>query len=156
VNFGSGDYDSFTYDPNTGRMTQYMATITGSSAYGTMTWNANGSLYSVALTDPFNSADTGTCQHTYDDLARVSQVNCVNPGVVVEHVVGRIPVGIVCRRAAGQRGILIVRDVPERNLPADVQPEHQSPGYGMAGPIAVRFDLARPGGQAPARPRRPQ
>jgi hypothetical protein len=57
VNFGSGDYDSFTYDPNTGRMTQYMATITGSSAYGTMTWNANGSLYSVALTDPFNAGD---------------------------------------------------------------------------------------------------
>jgi RHS repeat-associated protein len=78
LTFGSGDSDAFQYDNNTGRMTQYKANINGQSAYGTMTWNPNGSLYSVALTDPINLADVGTCQHTYDDLARVSQVNCVN------------------------------------------------------------------------------
>ena len=112
MNFGSGDYDSFTYDPNTGRMTQYMATITGSSAYGTMTWNANGSLYSVALTDPFNSADTGTCQHTYDDLARVSQVNCVNGNWGQNFTYDAF--GNIKKSQFG------VRDVPERNLPADL------------------------------------
>jgi len=78
LTFGSADSDAFTYDNNTGRMTQYQATITSSSAYGAMTWNTNGSLYSVAITDQFNSANKGTCNHTYDDLGRVSQVNCVN------------------------------------------------------------------------------
>jgi hypothetical protein len=39
VTFGSADSDAFTFDANTGRMTQYKATINGSSAYGTLTVN---------------------------------------------------------------------------------------------------------------------
>jgi hypothetical protein len=31
VNFGSGDGDTFQYDPNTGRTTQYKYTVNGSS-----------------------------------------------------------------------------------------------------------------------------
>jgi len=44
VNYGSGDSDSFTYDPNTGRMTQYQYNVNGSALTGTLGWNANGTL----------------------------------------------------------------------------------------------------------------
>ena len=54
ITLGSGDSDAFQYDPNTGRMTQYQATIDGSAAYGTLTWNANWTLQSLSTFDPFN------------------------------------------------------------------------------------------------------
>jgi RHS repeat-associated protein len=76
ITFGSGDADAFTYDPNTGRMTQYKATVNSQSMSGTLTWNANGSLYTLAITDPFNSANAQTCTNTYDDLARLGINNC--------------------------------------------------------------------------------
>jgi hypothetical protein len=56
ITLGSGDSDAFQYDPNTGRMTQYQATIDGSSAYGTLTWNANWTLQSLSTYDPFNTS----------------------------------------------------------------------------------------------------
>ena len=77
VTFGSSDSDAFQYDSNTGRMTQYKATINGSAAYGTLTWNANWTLKTLATTDPFNSGNNGkTCSYAYDDLARISQADC--------------------------------------------------------------------------------
>jgi len=51
----------FTFDPNTGRPTQFKAAIGTRSMYGNVTWNASGSLYSVAITDPFNSLNNGQC-----------------------------------------------------------------------------------------------
>lgn len=69
--FGSGDSISFTYDANTGRMTQYKLAINGTGTYGNLTWNANGTLQQLAITDPFNSADAQTCTYLYDDLGRV-------------------------------------------------------------------------------------
>ena len=38
VIFGSSDGDDFVYDGNTGRMTQYQATISGSSMTGAPSW----------------------------------------------------------------------------------------------------------------------
>src|SRR5207244_2399021 len=76
VTFGSGDPASFMYDGNTGRMSQYKLTINGSATYGTLNWNANGTLKSVAITDPFNAADAQTCNYAYDDLVRIASVNC--------------------------------------------------------------------------------
>ncbi len=76
VTFGSQDSDSYQYDPNTGRMTQYSLNVNGQSAVGTLQWNANGTLQQLAITDPFNSADNQTCTNTYDDLARLSGNNC--------------------------------------------------------------------------------
>jgi hypothetical protein len=73
---GSPDSDSFSYDGNTGRMTQYQATINGSSMTGALTWNANWTLGTLAITDPFNSANAQTCNYTHDDLARLGNVNC--------------------------------------------------------------------------------
>lgn len=78
VTFGSGDTDAFTYDSSTGRMTQYKFNI-GSpvqSVVGNLTWNANASLKTLGITDPFNSLNTQTCNYTYDDMARIKSANC--------------------------------------------------------------------------------
>jgi hypothetical protein len=57
-------------------MTQYTFNVNGQSAVGKLTWNANGTLNKLAVTDPFNTQDNQTCTNTYDDLARVSGNNC--------------------------------------------------------------------------------
>jgi RHS repeat-associated protein len=56
VNFGSLDSDNFTYDPNTGRMTQYEYNVNGSVLIGNLAWNANGTFEQLAITDPFTVA----------------------------------------------------------------------------------------------------
>ena len=76
VIYGSSDSDLFNYDGNTGRMTQYQATIGGSSMSGTPAWNQNWTLGSLTITDPFNSANAQTCNYTHDDLARLANINC--------------------------------------------------------------------------------
>jgi RHS repeat-associated protein len=76
VNLGSGDSDSFTYDPNTNRMTKYQFSVNGQLYVGTPTWNANGTLATLGITDPFNSADTQNCSYSHDDLVRIASVNC--------------------------------------------------------------------------------
>src|SRR5260370_2870335 len=50
VTLGSGDTDNFTYDPNTGRMTEYKFNIgtTPSVVKQDLTWNANGTLAKLA------------------------------------------------------------------------------------------------------------
>jgi RHS repeat-associated protein len=75
---GSGDSDTFSFDANTGRMTQYKYTVgaTPQSVVGALTWNSNGSLASLAITNPFNSADQQTCNYSSDDLARTAGANC--------------------------------------------------------------------------------
>ncbi len=76
VTFASLDSDSFTYDPNTGRMTQYQYNVNGQSVTGALGWNANGTLGSLNITDPFNGANTQNCAYTHDDLARIASGNC--------------------------------------------------------------------------------
>lgn len=75
VTLWSGDSDHYTYDSNTGRMTQYKFTIgsTPQNVIGSLTWNANGSL---GITDPFNSLNTQTCNYSHDDLSRITSANC--------------------------------------------------------------------------------
>jgi len=72
----SGDSDSYTYDPNTGRMTQYQFSVNGQSLVGKPGWNANGTLATLNITDPFNSGDSQSCTYGYDDLSRLGSVNC--------------------------------------------------------------------------------
>jgi RHS repeat-associated protein len=75
---GSADYDTFSYDVNTGRMSQYQFNI-GSplkSDTGGLTWNANGTLQQLAITDQLNTANTQTCNYGYDDLVRIASANC--------------------------------------------------------------------------------
>lgn len=76
VNLGSGDSDIFAYDANTLRMNQYQFRINGQYVTSAVTWNANGSLGQLAITDPFNSANTQTCNYAHDDVARIAQVDC--------------------------------------------------------------------------------
>ncbi|HSS99440.1 MAG TPA: RHS repeat-associated core domain-containing protein [Terriglobales bacterium] len=79
VNYGSLDSDVFTSDPNTGRMTQYKFNVGSNSLTGDLTWNGNGSLKQLAITDTIPlTSDTQTCTHTHDDLARIATVNCTN------------------------------------------------------------------------------
>ncbi len=76
MTFGSTDYDTFQYDAATGRMTQFAAVVHSSSMTATPTWNANGSLQQLAITDGFNANNTQTCTYQHDDLARIAAVNC--------------------------------------------------------------------------------
>ena len=76
VTFGSSDSDAFQYDANTGRMTQYKASVNSTSMTGTLTWNANWTLGTLAITDNLNSADTQTCTYGYDSLARLTSDSC--------------------------------------------------------------------------------
>lgn len=80
LNFGSGDSDSYSYDPNTNRMTKYQFNVNGQSFVGMLTWNANGSLASQQITDPFNAADNQNCTYQHDDLSRILSVGCTPPG----------------------------------------------------------------------------
>ncbi|MGH9624431.1 MAG: RHS repeat-associated core domain-containing protein, partial [Bryobacteraceae bacterium] len=99
LNFASGDSDSFAYDSNTDRMTQYKFTVNGSSVIGNLTWNANGTLANLLITDPFNSADTQSCSYTHDDLARIASANC---GSVWSQTYGYDPFGNVTTTGTGQ------------------------------------------------------
>jgi RHS repeat-associated protein len=76
ITYGSSDTDSFTYDPNTGRMTQFKYTLNTSSEIGNLTWNANATLKTLAITDPFNSSNTQSCNYGYDDLSRITSAIC--------------------------------------------------------------------------------
>jgi RHS repeat-associated protein len=78
VTLGSGDTDTFSFDPNTGRMTQYKFTVgsTPQSVVGNLTWNPNGSLATLGIMDPFNNANQQTCTYSHDDLSRIASVNC--------------------------------------------------------------------------------
>jgi RHS repeat-associated protein len=69
---GAGDSDSFSYDLNTSRMNQYTFTVNGQSVIGKPTWNANGTLQQLQITqDPFNPSNVQTCKYLYDDFVRV-------------------------------------------------------------------------------------
>ena len=76
VNFGSSDSDQFSYDPNTGAMTQYNFNVGSQSVTGALTWNPLGTLASLGITDPFDSSDAQTCSYSHDDLTRISSANC--------------------------------------------------------------------------------
>ena len=76
INLASGDSDAFTFDPNTGRMTQFKYNVNSQSVIGNLTWNANGTLRQLAITDPFNSANSQTCNYSHDDLVRITSANC--------------------------------------------------------------------------------
>ena len=77
VTFGSADSDSFTYDPNTGRMGTYTFSVNGQTDTGKLTWNTNGTLATLAITDNIpGTNDTQTCNYQYDDVQRLSSSLC--------------------------------------------------------------------------------
>ena len=77
VTLGSSDFDSFQYDPATGRMTQFKnAAGTSQSVIGNLGSNSDGTLASLGVTDTVNSANSQNCLYGYDDLARLASVDC--------------------------------------------------------------------------------
>ncbi|MGH7836875.1 MAG: hypothetical protein ACREQC_03510, partial [Candidatus Binataceae bacterium] len=76
LTFGSLDSDSFNYDPYTDRMTEYQFNVNGQSLTGALTWNDNGSLAKLQITDPFSPSDNQTCNYTHDDLSRIASATC--------------------------------------------------------------------------------
>jgi RHS repeat-associated protein len=76
VSFGSGDSDVFNSDANTGRMTQYKFNVGSQSVVGNLTWNPNGTLGNLGITDPFNSSNAQTCTYSHDDMTRIASANC--------------------------------------------------------------------------------
>ena len=78
VNLGSGDSDTYTYDPNTGRMATYQYKVGSTPKYvtGTLGWNQNGTLGSLLIADGFDAANAQNCGYTYDDVARLQSVSC--------------------------------------------------------------------------------
>ena len=77
ITFGSGNTESFSTDPRTGRETNYTVNFGGVSNSGTLTWNSNGTLGQLAIADNVpGTADSQTCTYGYDDLKRISSANC--------------------------------------------------------------------------------
>jgi RHS repeat-associated protein len=72
----AGGTESFAYDGNSGRMTQWSSTAASKTQTGNLTWNANGTLWQMQITDTANSANAQTCSYTYDDLARLKSAHC--------------------------------------------------------------------------------
>jgi hypothetical protein len=66
----------YAYDPNTGRMLTYTLNVGATSNAGALNWSSNGTLNQLQITDTINSANTQTCNHSYDDLLRLSGTNC--------------------------------------------------------------------------------
>ena len=66
----SGDSDTFTYDA-TEKMKTYTFSVNGKSQAGTLTWNPNGTLGQLSITDTFNAGGSQTCNYLYDDVGRL-------------------------------------------------------------------------------------
>jgi YD repeat-containing protein len=94
VAFGSGDNDAFSFDANTGMMTQYQFNVNGQSVTGALTWNQIGTLAALGITDPFNSADTQSCAYQHDDLVRITSANC---GAIWSQTFGYDPFGNITK-----------------------------------------------------------
>jgi RHS repeat-associated protein len=77
VSLGNGDQDSYLYDTNTDRMTNYTFTVNGATDSGALTWNPNWTLSQLAITDDINSGGSQTCTYSsYDDFGRLGKVSC--------------------------------------------------------------------------------
>ncbi len=68
--------ETFGYDPNSGRMTQWASTANSNTQSGNLTWNANGSLQKLVVSDSSDSGNNQTCTYGYDDLERLLSANC--------------------------------------------------------------------------------
>ena len=73
VDLTASDNDQFVYDPNTGNTDwAYVFDVGGENEIGVLTWNANNTLQSLAITDNINSGGSQTCASSYDDLTRLA------------------------------------------------------------------------------------
>jgi hypothetical protein len=72
----AGGGENLTYDGNSGRITQWASTAGSNTQTGNLTWNANGTLQELVISDSSNSGNNQTCTYGYDDLERLLSANC--------------------------------------------------------------------------------
>ena len=61
ANVGQTCQRDLPLEPNTGRTTSFESTVAGNFVYqGSLVWNANGTLYSLTIQDPFSVANAQT------------------------------------------------------------------------------------------------
>ncbi len=106
------DQDIYTYGVNTGRLLSFEFEVGNTPANlkltGTLTWNGNGTLGKLAVTDGFNSGGSETCYsnssswlgYGYDDWARLLAFDCGSGNVaeyttydVYDNVTESVPAG---------------------------------------------------------------
>jgi RHS repeat-associated protein len=77
INIGSGtDNDTYGYSTTTGRMSSFQFNVGTKNLAGTLNWNPNGTLGSLALVDGFSATNTQTCAFSYDDITRLVSDQC--------------------------------------------------------------------------------
>jgi hypothetical protein len=76
VSYGSGDSDSFSFDPNTQLPLGYKINIGTKSQTATITQNANHTMRQLSITDTIFGNENQTCVFTYDEFSRVTKDNC--------------------------------------------------------------------------------
>jgi RHS repeat-associated protein len=77
VNFGSLDFDQFSYERNSGRLTKYTFNVGSQADVGQLAWNTNGRLAALQISDGITgTVDSQSCNYSYDDLGRMASVNC--------------------------------------------------------------------------------
>ena len=77
LTLGSGDSATYGYnDTSSLRMKSYTFAVNGVNDVGTLTWNANGTLQTLAISDGLNSTDSQTCNYLYDAAMRLTKADC--------------------------------------------------------------------------------
>ena len=76
VFYPSGDSEQFTWDPHPGHMQSWQSNVGTQSQSGHLTWHLNGTLAQLQISDTGYPSNNQTCSYGYDDLARLSSVNC--------------------------------------------------------------------------------
>ena len=82
LTYSSTDSDAYQFDPQTDRMQRFTMSLEGASGgskVGTLTWNANATLQSLATTNNIpGGISVPLCQYLYDGLSRLTTDNCNN------------------------------------------------------------------------------
>ncbi len=74
LTYQSGDSDTFSYDSNSGLMTQYGYHVNGNTMSAALNWNQNETAHAFQWVD--SSGTNQGCAYQYDDLSRIQGVNC--------------------------------------------------------------------------------
>jgi len=109
VSLYSTDNDAYTYDPNTGRMTNWDFTVSSKSETGFLNWNPNGTLKQLTITDGFNAGGAQTCTYNsslvagtgYDDLGRLIGSSCGTSGSIWNQAYSYDPFGNLTKSSTG-------------------------------------------------------
>lgn len=71
-----GDSDQFSHNVRTGTLASYTFNVNTQAVAGALTWNRNGTLKQLQISEALNASNSQTYNYTYDDLARIATANC--------------------------------------------------------------------------------